>query len=395
MKGTLMKEIFSFNTTRKSENFIVNIEFNKNFSMIEKDFFELLLFNFDLDSANLNFDTKDLLKLLNLKSEEKLQQFFINLIGKKIIYSISKDNKTLYNGVFSFIHSYFQKKGKIYISIAEELKLFLAGENIFYHFNFKKHVFMERNMSLILHGYLSSILPNTSLTTSVTELKELFDLENSYTRYYDFEKHVLKKVIKNINKYTDLEVKYKKTVNSLINFTFKNTLENNIFEKTKEIMETIKNKVSSEENMYNLILNYLEKRGFNYVHNNVMYVYNLKNIRSFDNHLKKALLYDLFSSNQKKQEIKNEHVLFFEKYHVYKNSVLLQNDLYKYINSILYVTSSLEELYSFEVINEIKNLENGSVFSYENDDFKIFVEFLKNKESSTQIFFREDLLLNK
>ena len=160
-------------------------------------------------------------------------------------------------------------------------------------------------------------------------------------------------------------------------------------------METIKNKVSSEENMYNLILNYLEKRGFNYVHNNVMYVYNLKNIRSFDNHLKKALLYDLFSSNQKKQEIKNEHVLFFEKYHVYKNSVLLQNDLYKYINSILYVTSSLEELYSFEVINEIKNLENGSVFSYENDDFKIFVEFLKNKESSTQIFFREDLLLNK
>ena len=390
-----MKEIFSFNTTRKSENFIVNIEFNKNFSMIEKEFFELLLFNFDLDSANLNFDTKDLLKLLNLKSEEKLQQFFINLIGKKIIYSISKDNKTLYNGVFSFIHSYFQKKGKIYISIAEELKLFLAGENIFYHFNFKKHVFMERNMSLILHGYLSSILPNTSLTTSVTELKELFDLENSYTRYYDFEKHVLKKVIKNINKYTDLEVKYKKTVNSLINFTFKNTLENNIFEKTKEIMETIKNKVSSEENMYNLILNYLEKRGFNYVHNNVMYVYNLKNIRSFDNHLKKALLYDLFSSNQKKQEIKNEHVLFFEKYHVYKNSVLLQNDLYKYINSILYVTSSLEELYSFEVINEIKNLENGSVFSYENDDFKIFVEFLKNKESSTQIFFREDLLLNK
>lgn len=390
-----MKEIFSCNTTRKSENFIVNIEFNKNFSMIEKEFFELLLFNFDLDSANLNFDTKDLLKLLNLKSEEKLQHFFVNLIGKKIIYSISKDNKTMYNGVFSFIHSYFQKKGKIYISVAEELKLFLSGENIFYHFNFKKHVFMERNMSLILHGYLSSILPNTSLTASVAELKELFDLENSYTRYYDFEKHVLKKVIKNINKYTDLEVKYKKTASSLINFTFKNTLENNIFEKTKEIMETIKNKVSNEENMHNLILNYLEKRGFNYVHNNVMYVCNLKNIHNFDNHLKKALLYDLFSSHQKKQEIKNEHVLFFEKYHVYKNSVLLQNDLYKYINSILYVTSSLEELYSFEVINEIKNLENGSVFSYENDDFKIFVEFLKNKESSTQIFFREDLLLNK
>ena len=54
---------------------------------------------------------------------------------------------------------------------------------------------MERNLSLILHSYLSSILPNTSLTISVAELKELFELKDMYNRYYDFEKHILKKVI--------------------------------------------------------------------------------------------------------------------------------------------------------------------------------------------------------
>ena len=96
---------------------------------------------------------------------------------------------------------------------------------------------MERNLSLILHSYLSSILPNTSLTISVAELKELFELKDMYNRYYDFEKHILKKVIKNINKYTDLEVKYQKTSNSLVNFTFKNISKNDIFEKTQEIIE--------------------------------------------------------------------------------------------------------------------------------------------------------------
>ncbi|MBP9477925.1 MAG: replication initiation protein [Sebaldella sp.] len=387
-----MREIFSYNTTKRHENITVNIEFNKKITKIETEFFELLLFNLDLNSDNLSFDTKDLLKILNIKSEEKLQEFFINLTGKKIIYSITKDSKTLYNGAFSLIHSYFKKKEKIYISTAEELKLFLSGENIFYHFNFKKHIFMERNLSLILHSYLSSILPNTSLTISVAELKELFELKDMYNRYYDFEKHILKKVIKNINKYTDLEVKYQKTSNSLVNFTFKNISKNDIFEKTQEIIDIIKDKVLNEENIYNLILNYLEKRGYNYVYNNTLYAYNLKSIKNFDSHLKKALLYDLFSSNQKKHEKKKEHILFFEKYHSYKNSILLQNDLYKYINSILYVTSSLEELYSFEVINEIKNLEDGSIFAYENADFRIFVEFLKNKNSSVQIFFREDLL---
>ena len=83
-----MKEIFSFNTTRKSENFIVNIEFNKNFSMIEKDFFELLLFNFDLDSANLNFDTKDLLKeQLSQqleKKKDKIEEKLNKALGGKL-----------------------------------------------------------------------------------------------------------------------------------------------------------------------------------------------------------------------------------------------------------------------------------------------------------------------
>lgn len=389
-----MTEIFKFTTTKKSKKFVVNIRLNKNFSKAEKEFFELLIFNFDLASPYISLDSKDLMKVLNIPADSKLQDFLLKITEKKVIYSISNEESVVYSGSFSPIASYFQKKEKIYILTAEELKLFLTEENIFSYFNFKKFIFMEKNLSLILYNHLNSILPGNSLSVTVAELKELFELEDSYTRYYDFEKHILKKLIKNINKYTDLNVKYEKAPysNSMIKFTFKSTYRENIFEKTREIMSTVKSKIINYDNVYNLILNYLEKRGYSYVQNNIAYINSLKNIHNFDSLLRKALLYDLYSSNLKNIKTENKFINFYEKFHVYKNSVTLQNDLYKYINSILYITSSLEELYSFEVINEIKNLKDGSFFNYKNKDFEIFVEFLQNQNSSIQIFIREDLI---
>ena len=389
-----MIDIFNFTPTKKSKNFTVNIELNKNFSKSEKEFFELLLFNFDIASPYTSLDSKDLIKVLNLDTDSGLRDFLLKITDKKVIYSITEEGSVMYSGSFSPVASYFQKKEKIYILTAEELKLFLTEENIFSHFNFKKFIFMEKNLSLILYNHLNNILPGNTLSVTVTELKELFELEDSYSRIYDFEKYILKKIVKNINKYTDLDVKYERPLhsNSVINFTFKSTYRENIFEKTKEIIGTVKSKIINYENVYNLILNYLEKRGLSYVQNNVSYINSLKNIQNFDAHLRKALLYDLYSSNLKNIKSESKFISFFEKYHVYKNSVILQNDLYKYINSILYITSSLEELYSFEVINEIKNLEDGSFFTYKNEDFEIFVEFLQNKSSSIQIFIREDLI---
>ena len=47
------------------ENFIVNIDLDRNFSKNEKKFLEILYFNFDSDSLYLFFDTENLKKALN------------------------------------------------------------------------------------------------------------------------------------------------------------------------------------------------------------------------------------------------------------------------------------------------------------------------------------------
>ena len=85
-------------------------------------------------------------------------------------------------------------------------------------------------------------------------------------------------------------------------------------------------------------------------------------------------------------------VLFFEKYELYKNSLVLYNDLYKYLNKILYVTPLLEELYSLDIVTAIRNLRDNEIFEYKNSDLKIIIRYYLNKKSLVQLFFKEKLI---
>lgn len=52
----------------------------------------------------------------------------------------------------------------------------------------------------------------SALTISLDELKKNIDLDDSYSRLYDFEKKILKNSIEEINSYTNLNVKYQKNI---------------------------------------------------------------------------------------------------------------------------------------------------------------------------------------
>ena len=71
---------------------------------------------------------------------------------------------------------------------------------------------------------------------------------------------------------------------------------------------------------------------------------------------------------------------------------MLYNDLYKYLNKILYISPLLEELYSFDIVTAIRNLQDKEIFEYKNSDFKIFIQYSENKKSLVQLFFKEKLI---
>ena len=376
------------------ENFIVNIDLDRNFSKNEKKFLEILYFNFDSDSLYLFFDTENLKKVLNYKEDCQILVFFEKLMSKKIRYTISENDNILYSGFFSIINSYFQGSDKTGISVSQELKMSFGKNNFFSCYNFEKYIFMEEPASLKLYEYINSTAPRDFLSLSLSELKDILGLKDSYVRFFDFEKHILKKIIKDINLFSDIKIEYQrhKSSNTLINFFFtknENSIYNTSYNLAKKIMKSLKNKIEDPRFAASLISGYIIKKGYDYVCVNASFADTVKDDGNFDYLLKKSLMYDSAGFEKNKRE---NFVLFFEKYEIYKNSLVLYNDLYKYLNKILYVTPLLEELYSLDIVTAIRNLHDNEIFEYKNSDLKITIRYHLNKKSLVQLFFKEKLI---
>lgn len=377
--------------------FTVDIVFDRNFSKNEKKFLEILFFNFDADSLYIFFDTSNLKKILNLKDKASILNFFEKLRSKKINYTIAEEDTIIYTGTFYIINSYFSSDEKIGISVSQELKLSFKENNFFSYHNFEKYIFMEEPSSIRLYEYINSTSPRDFLSLSIIELKDILNLKNSYTRFFDFEKYILKKIIKDINLFTNIKIEYKKhqSSNTLINLFFTKN-ENSIFNIShnlaKKLVKNLSDKISDHKLITNLISNYIIKKGYDYVLNNISFADTSKENQNFDYFLKKSLIYDYSQYEKMKKE---RLLLFFEKYEIYKNSLTLHNDLYKYLNKILYISPLLEELYSFDIVTSIRNLHDKENYEYENSDLKLIIQYSGNKKSLIQLYFREEIINNK
>ena len=253
---------------------------------------------------------------------------------------------------------------------------------------------MEEPASLKLYEYINSTAPRDFLSLSLTELKDILGLKDAYVRFFDFEKYILKKIIKDINLFSDIKIEYQrhKSSNTLINFFFtknENSIYNTSYNLAKKIMKSLKNKIDDPKFITSLISGYIIKKGYDYVCVNASFADTVKDDGNFDYLLKKALMYDSAEFEKNKRE---NFVLFFEKYELYKNSLVLYNDLYKYLNKILYVTPLLEELYSLDIVTAIRNLRDNEIFEYKNSDLKIIIRYYLNKKSLVQLFFKEKLI---
>lgn len=266
--------------------------------------------------------------------------------------------------------------------------------NFFSYYNFEKYIFMEEPASLKLYEYVNSTAPRDFLSLSLTELKDILELKDSYSRFFDFEKYILKKIIKDINLFSDIKIEYQrhKSSNTLINFFFtknENSIYNTSSNLAKKVIKSLKNKVNDPKFITSLISSYIIKKGYDYVCVNTAFADTVKDDGNFDYLLKKALMYDSADFEKNKRE---NFVLFFEKYEIYKNSLVLYNDLYKYLNKILYITPLLEELYSLDIVTAIRNLRDNEIFEYKNSDLKIIIRYYLNKKSLVQLFFKEKLI---
>ena len=368
----------------------INLKFSKKITKNEKNFFKLLFFRIAsdysfLEKTEIRFE--ELLSILDFPSINDFTPFFNALIEKHIFFSTDMQ----FSGSFGIISSFVLYSDYCHIFFTEEFKnCFSLKKNFFSLLEIEKFIFMTDSFSF---SFYNNIIKNAKdkneVTLPLSSVKMHLNADNKYKRFFDFEKHILKKAIMDINTFTDFSVKYEKIkesgkpTNKIVSINFFITksrqpyspYDNTIY----KMLELIKEKISNPEEIYRLFILYVAKRGYKYVYDNINHVKNSFS-EDFEKNLKKALMLNLASDNLK---------LYVSEFKTVKSPIVLFYTLTRKLNEIKRYYPKIEELlrtFKLKDIDSISYFKDNDSFDFSNEYIKIFVRYYSDKKSIIEIY---------
>jgi hypothetical protein len=387
-------------------NFLKNHKFsvttNKPLNKKEKKFLKTLYLScgiLDKNNSEISYKIEDILNILKYDKISYLEKFLNNIISKRVFYKIEENNKPLQSGSFGIINSYSVYNGKVYFFLSEEILLSFIDKNLFSYLKIDKFIFMEENFSYNLYLYLIPLFYNKKeADVELDKLKSILDAQTSYERFYDFEKYILKKAVEDIITFSKYNLSYYKmktgkNINNKvtgIKFILNNTKPGNYFDvkhAANELLNMVKNKITNINDMYELILLYVIKRNYDYVHTNIKYV--LDNFTSnIEKNLKKALLYDLGNT-----EKIDKYVLYLEDIAFFKTPFILQMNLWRHLNKLsaeIPDYDDINRLYYSDFFKKIMRLKDKEEFDFSNNTVRIFIRYNEKDDSIIRIFINKE-----
>lgn len=177
------------------ENKNIFIEFSKKLSKKERDF----LRSVDINSSSVTVHLETLYKIFEVKEEPKimeLEKLLFKFFSKNIV--ITDSNLNLKKR-FNILNSYFFEKD--YVS-----------------FEFSSHILDEKIKKILKfkerysYRFYQEILNNEKniLNISMNSLRDLLDIQETYDRFYDIEKNLLKPIFKDLITIGELDIEYEK-----------------------------------------------------------------------------------------------------------------------------------------------------------------------------------------
>ena len=374
----------------------IKLEFSKKITKNEKIFLKLLFFRIISDSlflkkAEIRFE--EILSTLEFDSIDNLTTFFKTLSEKYILFSTDAQ----FSGSFGIISSFILHSDYCQIFFTEEFKsCFSLKKNFFSLLDNEKFIFMNDSFSFNFYNNIIKNLKNKNeVTLPVSLVKMYLNTDNKYERFFDFEKHILKKAISDINTFTDFSVEYekikesKKATNKIISINFFINKSRQSYKpydnKIYKMLELIKEKISNPEEIYHLFVLYVTKRGYKYVYDNIDYVKNSFS-EDFEKNLKKSLMLNLASNNLK---------LFVNVSKFVKSPIVLFYTLTRKLNKIKRHYPKIEELiHNFKLrnIDSISYFNDKDSFEFSNKHIRIFVKYYSDKKSIIEIYLPSNII---
>lgn len=367
----------------------LNISLSKKLTKCNREFMKFVL---DIYSKNketyIEVEKNELFRLLNIEDTEELKNYLDKFMRMKVYYSFKDINNHLFQGAFQILDSYFIQNNNVVIVLSREITLSFVENNFFSKVNLKGILDFQFHNTLPLYLRILNIAKNNmegKINITIEELKEFLELNNSYDRFYDFEKKVISPIIEDLNTYSEYEISvekvkkgdYKSAKVIGIEIKYINKKIRKWKEESNYLISIVKDKIKDFEYVYSTIYEYIRLFGYDYVYSNIMYVYK-NNEKNIDDILRESLKLNIAANKKSKLDkvIIEKVVSTPFKLHDEITKALLKLDLGHLIEDHLLIASFIKNIYT---------LKCGEKYSFQNDWIRLEVIFNKESKSSVEI----------
>lgn len=255
----------------------VYIDFEKRLNKIEYKLFNIIIEEFKkYTDVYITLNSSKLLNNLKI-SKEKLNLINKSLLQKRILYSVEENGINLINGSFNLLNSVASQEDSMIYSFSGEIRMSSTEKNFFNRIHLISLLRFKSKYSTSFYlNHLMRLGDFSTFELSLSELKKLFNANESYDRFFDFEKNLLKPILDDVNCFTEYYITYEKIKNKsnrieMIKFNGINKYSKYIKKKANELLYSARDYVDDFDSVYNELYMNLMRKGYNYVNNNLNY----------------------------------------------------------------------------------------------------------------------------
>ena len=363
------------------ENIYVDLKVRT--SKVENKIFQIIL-----DKIRENIENLDNIYNLGLNIELKeISESFQNieialkgLMGKGIDINYLKGERRIFN-TFNYVTSYTYNGEIFNIFIPLNILNCFKKNTLEYKVSLRTFFYLRKKAVINFFNLLiKDIEQNRDIEVSLEELRDIFEIsKESYDRFFDFEKNILKPLVEKVNNYSNFVIEYEKIKkgenknNKVIGIRFK--IHNIEIEKNKGetnyLIQIIKNMITDYQEIWESINSSIQHYGFESTRRNILFLKE-NGLEISDDDIKIYLKND----GRNIEEILkiSDHILIKEKYSIYKDSNTFLKTIYDTIIGYDFYYSL-----NFNFLSIIKNYREGESLYYKDSTFVIFGNYKNNK----------------
>lgn len=363
------------------ENIYVDLKVRT--SKVENKIFQIIL-----DKIRGNIENLDNIYNLGLNIELKeISESFQNieialkgLMGKGIDINYLKGERRIFN-TFNYVTSYTYNGEMFNIFIPLNILNCFKKNTLEYKISLRTFFYLRKKAVINFFNLLiKDIEQNRDIEVSLEELRDIFEIsKESYDRFFDFEKNILKPLVEKVNNYSNFVIEYEKIKkgenknNKVIGIRFK--IHNIEIEKNKGetnyLIQIIKNMITDYQEIWESINSSIQHYGFESTRRNILFLKE-NGLEISDDDIKIYLKND----GRNIEEILkiSDHILIKEKYSIYKDSNTFLKTIYDTIIGYDFYYSL-----NFNFLSIIKNYREGESLYYKDSTFVIFGNYKNNK----------------